>query len=345
MRELDARLSDGTPLPLLGMGENVDLSVAMLAHALQTQGIPIGSSLERVLRLIAGPASIAPFPGDVADDLAQSGSFRGEQFWRPDDLDPVVSNLVRDLGHGFLLSCLLPSDRAGVRQILKVSFHWRIEPAEGGYFTLALHRLRASLRFASRSIELPMTAASDASSYHLEFQTPDGLDCSRLELPSGGRVESPGMLDASGQPVAHVHATYAHPPTGTARILLKVSRSGLSANATLSTFLTATIMWLAILLPGAKTALIDSADGAAALILAAPALLIGLTAGQRESALAAWGLGPLRFIILSCSMGLFAVAGSVVGVLHEPWSTALWWTVASAASLFLFLLLVGRIRP
>ena len=342
MRELDALIGDGTPLPLLGMGENVEFAVAMLEHALRSQGVAVGDSLKEVLYVIVGPSESS---ADVAAELATAGRLGDVQFWQPSELNSEVSDLIRDLGAGFLLSCLLPSELAGIRQILKISFHWRIEAETGGVAPLALQRLRVSFRFRSRLILLPMMAPSDARSYHLEFQTPPELTCTGLTLPKvSGEEWLPSMVDTTGQPVAHVHGTYARPPGETAFVSLGVSSRGLWTYALLSTFLTAVIMWLAIGLPGAKVALMASADGAAALLLAVPAVFIGLGAGQKENALAAWMLGPLRLIMLTCALGLFAVAGSLVGVLHEPWCTVLWWTVALVSSVSFVLLVIGRYR-
>ena len=342
MRELNASIADGTPVPLLGMSENVELAVALLEYALRSQGVKVTGSLSNILRIVVGPSASS---ATVAAELAERGRNGDNQFWNPADVGSDVSDLIRDLGNGFLLSCLLPAANAGIRQVVKLSFHWRIEAAAGGLVQVAFDRLSVGLRFRSRLIELPMTAPSDARSYHLEFQTPPELTCTGLKLPlAAGEQWHPSMVDQTGQPVAHVHGTFARPPGETASVSLGVSSRGLWTYAVLSSFLTAAIMWLAIGLPGAKSALMASSDGAAALLLAVPAVFIGLGAGQKENALAAWMLGPLRVIMFVCALGLLAVAGSVVGVLHEPWCTGLWWAIASFSSLCFGLLVIGRYR-
>jgi hypothetical protein len=338
MRQLDASV-DGAPLPLLSLAENSALGVAMLEHALR--GVPRvdPATAREALLGVVGPALPGRrAPEAVARELVDQGTFAGRPVWDPRDVDPEVAALMMDLSRGFLLCGLVPSEHAGTRRLLKLAFHWRIEKStpSGG----RLHeRVACGLGWASRSIELPMTAPGYSASYHLEFQTPAELDCVRLELPADHGLQ-PGALDVSGQPVAHAHAAFPEPPAGSARVHLHVPARGIWLHAALSAFVTAVVMWLAIGLPGATATLMGRPDGAAALLLGIPAVLISLAAGRGENALSAWMLAPVRAFMLACSAGLVAVAASMVGHLHEPWRAVLWWVVAVAASVLLVAMLV-----
>lgn len=81
MRELDAADSDGRPMPLLGVKENVELAVAMMESALSRQGVHVAGDLRSILRSIAGPASEgAPEPLKIAQVLATTGEWGGSLY-------------------------------------------------------------------------------------------------------------------------------------------------------------------------------------------------------------------------------------------------------------------------
>lgn len=341
MRQLDAVADDGRAIPLLSMSENVELASAMLEAALGKAGVIVDDGLARLLRVIAGPGELGSVNAPtIVETLVDTGAWNGRQYFT-DRLPAEVTNLLHDLSRGFLLAGLIPAERAGVRQVVKISFHWRIEPAERR-LALWWSRMLTSIRAVDREIELPMTAPSDTASYHLEFQTPQELDCTGLELPTSSGPSRPGMRDESGLPVAHVHGAFSIPPTGLARASLSVPRRGLWTYALLATAVTMGTIWGILALPGGMTAVRGSPEASAAVLLALPALLIGLAAGRRESALAAWMLGPLRLTMLTCSLILFLLGWTLVGKLQDPWHIWLWQAAAAVVTtLFLALVVVG----
>lgn len=330
MRELDAVDSSGQPMPLLGIGENVQLAVAMLECALRRQGVEPSEELRETLYVIAGPAiSGVPDPRAVAEALVEGRRWSdGEVFWEH-DIDPEVQRSIREFADSFLLCGLLPAEQAGRRQVLKLAFHWRVEPdahesSLAGRFSKPMRRLGAALRVVARSIELPMNAPSDARSYHLEFQTPAELDCGELRLPDAESTpQTAAMVDGTGQPVAHVHAHYDVPPRESARAKLVTPRRGPWTHAFLAALTAALFFGLGALLPGGMGAL-QTSEAADALLLAVAAVVIARAAGRRESALAAWSLGPLRFTLFAHSAVLSVWAAAVALGLEDPLFRSAW---------------------
>ena len=267
--------------------------------------------------------------------LLSTGLVHGDEYWEPTELSAVTRGHIEDCARGYLLCVLAPATIAGRREIVKLSFHSQIAPSCQG-LTGSLDRLRVGARSVGKTIELQMVAPSDTRSYHLEFRTPPELECIELRIPDS---RSETTQDISGQPVAHVHAFFDSPPLAPAVVTLMVPRAGMWRYATLASGVIAAIAWLEITLPNAQQALLQAADGAAAFLLALPAVVIGFLSAGRESALTAWALGPLRAIMLLCSVGLLAVAGGIVGKLSEPWTTALCWTLAVSATSFVALLI------
>jgi hypothetical protein len=330
MRELDAVDGTGQPMPLLGIGENVELAVAMLECALQRQGVEPSDALRETLRLMAGPAIPGvSTPRDVAESLVEGRRWSdGMVFWEH-DIDPEVKRSIREFADSFLLCGLLAAEQAGRRQILKLAFHWRVEPdpheqTVAEIVSRPFRRLGAALRAVSRSIELPMNAPSDARSYHLEFQTPAELDCGELRLPAPeGATPTAAMVDRSGQPVAHVLAHYDVPPRDSARAKLMTPRRGPWTHAFLASLTAGLFFGLGAVLPGGMGAL-QTSGAADALLLAIAAVVIARAAGRRESALAAWSFGPLRLTLFTHSAVLSAWAAAVALGLEAPWFKSAW---------------------
>lgn len=345
MRELDAVDSEGRPMPLLGIGENVELAVEMLECALRRQGIEPSDELRDTLRAVAGPAPPdGPTPRAVAEALVHGRRWHdGKAFWEH-DIDREIQRSIREFADSFLLCGLIPAEQAGRRQVLKLAFHWRVEPGPAestltGRLSRPVRRLFAGLRAVARSIELPMNAPSDARSYHLEFQTPAELDCGELRLPAAAGVPPAGALvDGTGQPVAHVHAHYDLPPVDSARAKLVTPRRGPWTHAFLASLTTAVFFVLGAVLPGGMGAL-QTSGAADALLLAIAAVVIARAAGRRESALSAWSLGPLRFILFVHSAVLSGWAAAVALGLEAPWFRTAW-NVCAVGSCFWVLVMV-----
>jgi hypothetical protein len=144
--------------------------------------------------------------------------------------------------------------------------------------------------------------------------------------------------------VVHAVAPYPDEPDDDAVVELRVPWDGLRATTFFVALTTSATILLGKLLPGAQDALLEASDGAAALLLALPAVVLALAAVRRESALEAALLGPLRSVLLVCAFFLFACAGSVVGVLHEPWRTWLWMGGGSISSVLAVLLCANEVK-
>lgn len=344
MRELDAFDNEGRPMPLLGIGENVQLAVAMLECALRRQGVAPSEELRDTLSAIAGPAVPGgPAPRAVAEALVQGRRLSdGRVFWKH-DIDREVQRSIREFADSFLLCGLIPAEQSGRRQVLKLAFHWRVEPGPAestltGRLSRPVRRLFAGLRAVARSIELPMNAPSDARSYHLEFQTPAELDCGELRLPAAeGGPPAAALVDGTGQPVAHVHAHYDLPPLESARAKLVTPRRGPWMHAFLASLTTALFFVLGGLLPGGMGAL-QTSGAADALLLAIAAVVIARAAGRRESALSAWSLGPLRFTLFVHSATLSAWAAAVALGLEPPWFRSAWNVCAVVSCLWVLIM-------
>lgn len=109
-----------------------------------------------------------------------------------------------------------------------------------------------------------------------------------------------------------------------ARVQLFAPKSGMRFMTSLVLAYTFAVMALALFLPGAKLALLTASDGAAAILLAVPAVVVALLARPGENAIASQLLMPYRVTVSACSLVLIGVGGSIVGVLHEPYMQVLW---------------------
>jgi hypothetical protein len=129
---------------------------------------------------------------------------------------------------------------------------------------------------------------------------------------------------------------------GEASLELLVPRGGLRSVALLTGLFTAATFTLERLLPGAHQALLRAPDGAVAILLALPAVALALLARPGENTIAAHILLPLRWAVLACAGLLGVAAASLVGVLHEPYVSLLWWFGVVFSLLVLGFLAVGH---
>jgi hypothetical protein len=332
MRDLDVQDADGRPMPVLGREQDSTVGWSAACYALVKVGVELTDSLRDELYAIVSGA-----PGDAeerAEHLLSTGVIVGERLFDADDVPELVTDLIRDLAKNFLLVVLLPSKSAGVRQVIKYSSHWQPEgPAAkrtGWDRFPGLSRTLVAFGYTNALFALEVSGAMSAASYHLEVHAPPGLICAGLRLPDGPAGEAEGN-DHTTDVVAHAFASYPEGLSGdqTARLYLAVPATGLRLLTTLVALFTASVFVLERALPGAQTALLEAADGAVALLLAAPAVVLALLARPGENAIAASLLWPLRFLVLICASLLTAGAASLVGHLHDPYLTCLWTTGAS----------------
>lgn len=336
MRHLDAIGHDGSPLPLLTMKDGQRITVSALQWALGREGIASDEFVLRVLDFIVGPDG--PKLAPEVTELVRKGTWRGERVWRPGPISDELGDLIRDLSTSFLLFVLLPASRLGRRQIVKFSFHWGVRPPVDARLRSRLARPLAAFGLTTTTLQVPMMNAADTESYHFEFRTPPELDCVALTLAGSTSAAS---RDVSGEPVAHAHGIFDSGHASVASVELRVQRRGAWRLTWWAAVVTAVISVLAVALPGASSVLRDSDNGGAALMLTAPALLIGLAAARRESSLSSWLLSPLRFANVMFALGLFAMAASIAGGLVSPYVDVLWWSVAVVSSTVAVTLSIG----
>lgn len=286
MRDFNAFDPSGEPLPVLGSSEVQPVVIDVFTRALRRAGVDFTPAVREALLQIIGPAGLGR-TRDV-EALCTSGMWEEERLWDPRLLPQEVAYLLRVLTSNFLLVVLLPAEAAGLRGVIKFSFHnpLLMQQQAASPLMTTTERLLCAFGFTPFKLELDMMMPDAAASYHLEFHTPPQLKCLRLELPLVG-----------------------------AR-LAALASSGLAT----------CVFLLALALPGALNALLDAADGASAILLAGPAVLIGYLASGREHHIASSLSVPLRISMILSALSLLIMAASIVGGLVEPFIWTVWAT-------------------
>ena len=342
MKDFD--IVDGASFPLPTLGRTDDGFLAWSAICFQ---IRHDLSTELPDGLVEALHDVVHGTPDKATATAVDVLLNGEQLFGidPNRILDQTGYLLLDLASKFMLTCLLPTGAKTERQILKYSYHWRIQSNDP--VTLR-SRCRVALGLEDANYYLAVGGASDAASYHLEVHAPPGLTATRLELPTGSSFE-PSRIDSDGGSVVHATAVYPEgPESEDAELGLSVPLRGIRTATLIVSVYTATVFILERILPGAQDALLDAADGAVALLLVVPAAYSAFLARSNENALVSQILLPLRVTMLLCSALLLAAAASLVGHLHEPWLTILWSAgavlsvPAAAAQLVAYLVQVSR---
>ena len=349
MRHFDATLSDGTAVPILGSGEVREVMTSTLVLLLTKNGVEQTQALSKaMLELVS---SSGADNRSKVECLLETGKWKGVPLWDPKKLknqnDLGLQELLLNLSTDFLLIGLIPASRAGVRQVLKFSYHWIVDVPNSGF----LRRLGLSLLIAFRhstfEISLRMHMPSAAKSYHLEFHAPPELDIVKLSLPDGEeRFDYQGnhSTDIRGLPVAHVYGKFNEAPLEDAKVEVSVPRfKGVWLTAFLASLLTTMVFALALLLPGAMATLERVGGNAATLMLVIPALFLSFLVFSKEHIFVSWILNPLRFVVGVCALMLFVSAGSLVGELNQPFLKWLWCGELFISVLFVLALLSGRI--
>jgi hypothetical protein len=339
LKSFDLSGPDGNSMPVLGRSENAWLATGVLAHEIVGLSEPEPEIITAIRRIVESAPDAAK---DVAAELLM-GRYKGKTLLNSDDLTDTARLLIQELAECFLLIALLPSELAGKRGVIKYSFHWRPVPSRGLNWGT---RLLAAGGYCGAIHQIELGRPSDAASYHLEVHAPIGLICGNLKLPTTANEnnDSPPIF---GEPptsmVAHEVGVYESAlDGGEASLELLVPRGGLRSVALLTGLFTAATFTLERLLPGAHQALLRAPDGAVAILLALPAVALALLARPGENTIAAHILLPLRWAVLACAGLLGVAAASLVGVLHEPYVSLLWWFGVVFSLLVLGFLVVGH---
>lgn len=342
LKAFDMRGPGGEPVSVIGRSEYSNYMVDALIFEIDDAVSPgatavLRTALHCVLDGDPGKGDENGKAERVATTLVVDGTYQGIPVLDPDRLSDYVVTLILDLSVRYVLIALVPGDFAGRRTVLKYTHHSELEFKGAGPWQRLL--------IASGLVTLPyafqLGHPEGTASHHLEVAIPERIACSRLTMPA--LVHDRNTVDEDVRGVAHAVGRYEDEPFEYAVAELRVPLRGLRGTASLVCLLTAVIVALGLWLPGAQNALFQASDGAAALLLAIPAVAVALGVGRRESALVSYMLLPLRVIIIGCSLLLLACAGSIVGILNEPWREWLW-TASFAVSgvLFVMLRLRGR---
>ncbi|MFJ3473450.1 hypothetical protein ACIPJ1_10985 [Microbacterium maritypicum] len=313
LRHFDARDSSGCPLPVLNSDEIAEFELDMLQFMLSVDNVTLLSGWRAQLRDLIGSGEHNRSSEKVTR-LLDYGTWGAARIWRKEDTpNDFTKDMLRNFASHFLMLVTVDSQRAGIRQVLKYSYHWDLGRPTG------LERLQAPLLAvgALRRIPIPADQPAAARSYHLEFHTQDEFECAALVLPAanGDPTVSDGNVDVSNKPMAHAHATYSDEPAEDPYVMVRLPARGLWLAATLATVFTALIFGGISYLNYAKDVWTNAPEAAAALLIAAPAVFFGLIAAGREHRLARHALGFLRALLFTCTASLFLLATSIVGKL------------------------------
>ncbi|TDE98967.1 hypothetical protein EXU48_01910 [Occultella glacieicola] len=153
-------------------------------------------------QILLTPGGWSPAGGSPAELLLNTGSFGDEPILVPKELAMIGEasrSLLFDLEENFILFALVSPEHAGVRRVLKTSHFFHIE--------LRGPAILASLGARPAALAIPVPAAGDAASYHLEVHLPSGVVSESLELPSGSSNPT-GAQDEFGGVVAHAHGAF-----------------------------------------------------------------------------------------------------------------------------------------
>lgn len=326
LRQFDMRGPADEPLPVIGRSEYSDLMIGVLAYQIEDAIVP-GSDRAALNDALHTLLDEDP---DVAAEacalLVSKGlGAGGVRVLESTRLRPFAAALLSSLSSAYVLIALLPGEYARRRVVIKYA---HLDPQEVEPLSWK-QRWRGAAGQEPLRVGFGLSHPVGSASHHLQVTVPTALRCASLKLP--GNRQDRNTSDAAGAGVVHVAAPYVRDPGEPAEAEFVVPWSGMRATTWLVTMLTFAITFLGLVLPGAQGALLDAADGAAALLLAVPAVAVAFAAGKPESAIESVLLGPLRLVVISCALLLLACAGSIVGVLHEPWRTILWTVVAVAA--------------
>ncbi|WP_422117874.1 hypothetical protein [Brachybacterium sp. UNK5269] len=324
VRQFDMHGPDGTSVPVLGRKEDLRLVKDMLMHGLRSAlraDIPEQQLLDTLASIIDDDADVA---GPLAENLARRGKIADTQVLEIALLDDWIEHLLLDvLPYRYLMIALLPETFAGQRVVLKYALGWSLQTGEFSFG----RRAAASFGYGEIQANIELSHPAGAASHHLEVVFPDGLEAGRLDMPvAPGSDNSPRRNSSDSGSLGTLHGAHRYPQWADqmeATITFGPSR-GLRSLTLLVLTVTAAILVLGRWLPGAQQALLDAGDGAAALLLAVPALVATLLVKPGENVVVKQASSPLRFVVIMCALVLLACAGSLVGSLSEPYRLWLW---------------------
>ena len=297
---------DAHELPLLGSGE-VDriAAAAVLTMVPEQVRSMLGTDLwRRVFDLVASPRPA------VNDVLVRQLQVAGET---------TVAEWAALLGQHRLVVALAPGDLAERRCVLNVSYEhpsWVPDETTGDLWD----RLLAGWGRRPFRICVPGAAAASWAADH-QFRVP--------ELPAGLAFVAAERVE---------HRVEGDPePWPMTRLDLALDRRGLLATVRVGAAVTCLVLGGVAATSGGVQAWRHGADGAAALLLAVPAIVLALLARPGDGALLARLTGPLRGAALTLAAVLLLAALCLLGDLHEPWLRAVWFTLSGMSGVLALL--------
>jgi len=236
LRHFDARDPSGSPLPILNSDETAELELDMLLFMFRVDNVRLHPSWREHLRGLLGSGERNRGSQKV-EHLLRTGEWGTRRIWSKDsEPQDFTKDMLRNFASHFLMLATVDAKQAGIRQVLKYSYHWDL-----GKTRLSERLLAPFLAVgALRRIPIPADQPAAARSYHLEFHVQDQFSCAALVLPasSGGPTVADGHIDVSNKPMAHAHATYAEEPREDPYVMVRLPARGLWLSTTLATLFT-----------------------------------------------------------------------------------------------------------
>lgn len=307
LHEFDVAVQGVGSVPTLTREQNEQLCSAMLIMAYERSlGAKPGQLDAALVEALHEVVGHGPDAKTVATELTDWGYYGDERILDPSELDPFVATLTKDLAQGFLMCLLLPASALGARSLVRISWLWRTTDtgvARARQLTRSMHQF-----------SLPMTAPSDAASYHFEFVVPEGVFCSAVEIPEGRDGPERSTFVGFKDTTVHLHARYDEAPEiQDARIELTSVRSPAHFVALGSLFATYLICWGLVFFADAGRVSETGVSGVS-LLLSFPALLFGLSASRHGSTLADGLARPYKWLTLFCGIALFVFAALPIAI-------------------------------
>ncbi|PPG02666.1 hypothetical protein C5E06_09440 [Pseudoclavibacter sp. RFBI5] len=332
LHEFDVDVVGTKSVPTLTRRENERLTVAILSLAYaRTLGVAVRDLdplLIDALKHIVGNSDNAH---EVAVALTEHGLYGEHDVIDHRLIGSKLATFTRDLSTGFIMYLLLPATKLGARSLVKVSYLWSTN-STGGIKWL-------QLLASAHQLYLPLTAPSDAESYHLEFVVPSGVACTVLTLPKGSDSDGRHAALQRNDTSAHVHAKFLSAPARDG--LVELTSLGSPAHLQAGLFLTFTAsVLLAFAAWGDPIGLASSGGSAVSVLLSFPALLFGISAARHGSTLADNLAMPFRVTVGLCALLFFIFAASPVLIATGTSLEFAWWFLALAASVGWLLFLV-----
>lgn len=339
--EFDLHGAGGNSLPVLTMNQNVALSSRLLLHLFSRYGLVRNyGKLQIALTQVVSDDSESVA---VAMRLLSSGEYEGVSVLRSEMLnaEELLPELLKSLAKGFLLCAVVPAELLGQRTIFKMSYLWGfISEGQSRWIFLDGQRWWNSFK-GRRSLRLPMTAASDTQSYHIELRVPDNVRCLGMSIPGSimpedvrqGTYELEQFTDietrdieirAHSSPSVHLHASYFVPPVRTeAWVEVEGARNSLFwASCVGGTLVVVLGVMLTFLVHG--QAIVGGQARSVSLLLSAPALFLGFVSAQGDHTLGMPISIGHRLALLGYALCLFCMAGTPLFTDSPPIAERIW---------------------